>query len=204
MRNAQPTELCRLSLSFLCWSRGARETSMIYFYRPRSEASEGYVFTGVCYSVTEQGAEVWHQMHHGIGHMVRGRCCPEGGVETTPPPRPGSKITTPPPGQHLPPGQGQRSQHLPPPLWTTSLPPWTTSHRDYTTTGMYFCVIFGDLKSLLSGWPWATHNSAIHQSVGSLATSRSKNSLWGSAAQNGVERPFCMVDCLLVACWIAL
>ena len=25
------------------------------YYRPRSEASEGYAFTGVCHSVTEQG-----------------------------------------------------------------------------------------------------------------------------------------------------
>ena len=26
-----------------------------HIYRPRSEANEGYVFTGVCHSVTERG-----------------------------------------------------------------------------------------------------------------------------------------------------
>ena len=36
-------------------------------YRPHSEASEGYVFTGVCHSLSTGG---WHQMHHGIGHMI--------------------------------------------------------------------------------------------------------------------------------------
>ena len=99
------------------------------YYRPCSEASEGYVFTGVCHSVTEQGGR-WHQMHHGIGHMVTGRrwsaqgemVCP-GGEWTSP---------SPPPGQdhHLcPPGQGQRSQHPPLDRATTSPSPTGQGQR---------------------------------------------------------------------------
>ena len=62
------------------------------YYRPRSEASEGYVFTGVCHSFCSTG---------------------EGGRWVTPkvitPPSPSKdQVTTPPP----PPGT--RSQHLPP------------------------------------------------------------------------------------------
>ena len=45
-------------------------TVIINNYRPRSEAREGYVFTGVCHSVTLGG--VRYQMHHGIGYMVTG------------------------------------------------------------------------------------------------------------------------------------
>ena len=75
-----------------------------YYYRPRSEVSEGYVFTGVCHSFcsTPGGWEEW----------------------TTPPP--GQHLP--------PPNQGQMSQHLlppwttPPPLDNTSLPLDNTSH----------------------------------------------------------------------------
>ena len=77
-------------------------------YRPLSEASEGYVFRSICLSNSERVDNT--SLH---------------------PPRPGSKVTTylppktPPPSlplarvkghnSSLPPGQGQRSQHLPPP-----------------------------------------------------------------------------------------
>ena len=62
-------------------------SSIFSFYRPRSEASEGYVFTGVCHSVTEWGGG--------------------GGVNQ----RPGHNTSLPPPG----PGHGTWSQHPPPP-----------------------------------------------------------------------------------------
>ena len=77
-------------------------------YRPLSEASEGYVFRSICLSNSERVDNT--SLH---------------------PPRPGSKVTTylppktTPPSlplarvkghnSSLPPGQGQRSQHLPPP-----------------------------------------------------------------------------------------
>ena len=44
-----------------------RKNKYAYFYRLRSIASEGYVFTGICLS--NFGGR-WHEMHHGIGHMV--------------------------------------------------------------------------------------------------------------------------------------
>ena len=80
------------------------------FYRPRSEASEGYVFTGVRHSVTEQGGE--------------------GGVDNnTSPPGPGHNTSLPLDNTSLPPPR-TRSQHLPflppGPGHNTSLPPWTT------------------------------------------------------------------------------
>ena len=40
-------------------------------YCLRSEANEGCVFTGVCHSFWGVwGGGGWHEMHHGIGHMV--------------------------------------------------------------------------------------------------------------------------------------
>ena len=86
------------------------DTSIAACYRPRSEVSEGYVFTGVCHSVTSRGGGVtpnasWDRSH---GQRLEG-----GGS-----------------AQHLPPLYNTslppqtRSQHLPPcPLDNTSLPP---------------------------------------------------------------------------------
>ena len=64
-----------------------------YNYRPLSEASEGYVFTGVCHSVTERGGVTpnasWYRSHGRVevGGLPPGKDHPT----TLPPPR-----TTPP------------------------------------------------------------------------------------------------------------
>ena len=49
---------------------GTHPTGVHTCSHPRSQASKGYVFTGVCHCVTFGGGwgERWHQMHHGIGH----------------------------------------------------------------------------------------------------------------------------------------
>ena len=112
---------------------------MVY-YRPRSEASEGYVFTGVCHSVTERGGE--GGVNQGLSHNTSlppgtssqhlPPSLPPGPGHNTSPPR--DLVTTPPPGtwsQHLPPPRTW-SQHLHPPLGpghNTSPPP-----RDLVTT----------------------------------------------------------------------
>ena len=95
------------------------------------------------------GGEVLHQMHNGIGHMVRGG---EWTAPPSPPLGPGHNTSLPPSGprsQHLPPwttalpaplwaqvttpppppSSGPRSQHLPPPLWAqvTTPPPLDNS-----------------------------------------------------------------------------
>ena len=73
-------------------------------YHLRTEASEGYVFTGVCHSFCSTG---------------RGRCCNTKGLWTTPPSPPQDQVTTP---QHPPPGPG--GQHPPPPgTWSQHPPP---------------------------------------------------------------------------------
>ena len=82
--------LCELSV---IWWR-------TFCYRPRSEASEGYVFTGICLS--NSGGGMWHQMHHGIGHMVTGGVVVRGQPSPLPPdrdhpPPPPRTGTTPPP-----------------------------------------------------------------------------------------------------------
>ena len=73
------------------------------YYHPRSEASEGYDFTGVCH-FSCGGGEVG---------STKGRPPPPSRSQDPRsqhlPSQPGSKVTTPPPS-----GQGQRSQHLPP------------------------------------------------------------------------------------------
>ena len=86
-----------------------------YYYRPCSEASEGYVFIGVCHSVIFWTTPPPRQ------HLPLDNTSPW----TTPLPWPGSQHP-PSPGQHLlrwsgsnvttppHPAQGQRSQHLPP------------------------------------------------------------------------------------------
>ena len=103
------------------------------FYRPRSEASEGYVFTGVCHSVTKWGGG-------GGQHQWSTTCPPPGPGQNIYPPRgPGQNIYPLPPrtrSEHLPPlppGPGQniypppppetRSEHLPPPIYPPPPPP---------------------------------------------------------------------------------
>ena len=103
----------------------------IHYYRPRSVASEGYVFTGVCHSVTEGGGREGG-VNQGHGH------------NTPPPPQTWTwdLVTTPPslsPPRH---GHGTWSQHPPPPpTWTwdlvttpPSLPPPRTWTWDLVTT----------------------------------------------------------------------
>ena len=97
-------------------------------YHPCSVASEGYVFTGIC--LFNSRGEVWHQMHHGIGHMVRGGGPVQGGVDNTSPqeekvidlpPSPldnTSPVDTTALGQHLP-----RGQNLPQEGKVIDLPP---------------------------------------------------------------------------------
>ena len=36
-------------------NKQSRLSNRFHFYHPRRKASEGYVFTGICHSVTEQG-----------------------------------------------------------------------------------------------------------------------------------------------------
>ena len=92
-----------------------------FYYCPRSEASDGYVFTGVCHSVTERGGRVKGQPP-----------LPPARVKGQPPPpwpgskvnhyhlRPGSKVNHPPPA---PPGQ-----HLPSPRELESMCGWYASY----------------------------------------------------------------------------
>ena len=92
--------------------RGANPGGLIYYYRPRSEASEGYVFTGICHSFCLMGGG--------------GRCATPKVSGQHLPPSPQDQVTTPP----SPPGPGHNTsllpeQHLPPLLDNTSLP-WTT------------------------------------------------------------------------------
>ena len=86
---------------------------IIVFYRPRSEASEGYVFTGVCHSVTKRGGGR-------CSDLVRGGKVDVLTWSSTPPLGPGHLPPPLGPG-HLPPPPGPG--HLPPP------PPETTRRR---------------------------------------------------------------------------
>ena len=101
------------------------------YYRPRSEASEGYVFTGVCHTFCSTGGGRWATTNGqplpppGPGQNIYP---PQDQVRTSipsPPPGPGQNIYTP---SHPPPGPGQniyplrppplpgtRSEHIPPP-----------------------------------------------------------------------------------------
>ena len=90
-------------------------------YRPRSEASKGYVFTGICLSNSGGGGGRWatRSQHlppsSGPGHntslpQTRSQHPPEPGHNTSLPPR-------------------TRSQHSPGPDHNTSLPPWTRSQH---------------------------------------------------------------------------
>ena len=99
------------------------------FYRPRSKASEGYVFTGVCHSVT-----AW-----------RGG----GGRWATPmvnPPWDQVRTSTPwdQVGTSTPPPPGTRSEHLPPPDQVRTSTPPSREHRQVGCmhpTGMHACYI---------------------------------------------------------------
>ena len=81
-----------------------------FYYRPRSEASKGYVFIGVCHSVTERGGGGVDQDQD---QVTTHPSLPPGPGDNTP--SPWDQVTTPPsPGtrsQHLSPPQGTRSQH---------------------------------------------------------------------------------------------
>ena len=122
------------------------------FYRPRSEASEGYVFTGVCHSVTDWGGGGGGQ------HQWSTTSPPGTRSEHLPPPPPGQvRTSTPSPRDQVrtsipPPGPGQniyplphtpetRSEHLPPPPLLG-----TRSEREYRQaggthpTGMHYFV----------------------------------------------------------------
>ena len=108
-----------------------RRVSYLVFYRPRSE---GYVFTGVCHSVTERGGggvvtpnASWDRSH-GQGEVVL-----SGGEWTTPPPL----------GQHhhpwpTPPTPGQNH---PPPPWTTPPPPGQHSPPQQHIYGWAVCIL---------------------------------------------------------------
>ena len=81
---------------------------LAHFYRPRSEASEGYVFTGVCHFNSWGRRWATPKVYH------------------LPPPH--DQVTTPPSppltrSQHLPSHPGTRSQHPPPDTRSQHLPP---------------------------------------------------------------------------------
>ena len=123
---------------------------LIIFTTPRSEASEGYVFTGVCHSFfsIEGGGGGRGGQHQ------RSTTSPLGTrSQHLPPPGPGHNTSLTPGtrSQHLPSPLGTRSQHLPPSLGpghntppppgpghNTSLPPGpghnTSPNQDQVTT----------------------------------------------------------------------
>ena len=94
------------------------------FYRPRREASEGYVFTGICLSKSGGGGGQHQRSTTSLplepGHNTS---LPPQDQITTPPPRPGHNTSLQTRSQHLP-LPGTRSQHLPPDQVTTPPPPW--------------------------------------------------------------------------------
>ena len=103
-------------------------------YRPRSEASEGYVFTGVCHSVTEPGGGGGRWATPKVYHLpprTRSQHLPPPPPDqvTTPLSPPGDQVTTPP---SLPPWDQVTTPPPPPPprdQITTPPPP-----RDQVTT----------------------------------------------------------------------
>ena len=131
--------------------------------RPRSEASEGYVFAGVCYSLcsTRGGGEEtpnasWDRSHGQRGEVVRGQLALGGwgevvrgqlvlGVEVVrgqPPPPSGSEVNHLPQGQRSTTFPGSEVNHLPPrgqrsttsPLMVRGQPPPPHSQRSTTPT----------------------------------------------------------------------
>ena len=101
----------------------------VHFYRPRSEASEGYVFTGVCHSVTKGGGRCSDLVPGpGPGHLP-----PRDQDIIYPPPPPlwgqdiyppGTRTSTPLGPGHLPPPPPPRDQDIIyPPLGPGHLPP---------------------------------------------------------------------------------
>ena len=106
---------------------------------PRSEASEGYVFTGICLSKSGGGGgEVLYQMQHGT---MSQHLPPWGQVRTSTPPPPSETwslhpppptwdLATPPPTRDLPtpshpppPGTWPLHPPPPPPTWDLATPP---------------------------------------------------------------------------------
>ena len=96
-----------------------------FFYHPRSEASEGYVFTGVCHSVIFGGGGGQHQWSTtSPWDQVRTSTPPPPTWDLVTPPRPplpGTWSLQPPPP---PPPPGTWSLHpAPPPTWDLVTPP---------------------------------------------------------------------------------
>ena len=114
---------------------------IFYHYRPHSEPSEGYVFTGICLSNSRGGREEWTRDQDTTPPSL----LPPDMVTTTPsPPLGHGHNTSLPPGHghntSLPPGHGYNtslhhpsprtwSQHLPSPgTWSQHPPPSPTSY----------------------------------------------------------------------------
>ena len=88
-----------------------KKNTILYIYRRRSEASEGYVFTSIC--LFKSGGPSW------IGHMVTGVVVVRG---QPPPPWTGPTIPSPPGQDHHLLGQDPPPRQDPPPpireLWS--------------------------------------------------------------------------------------
>ena len=148
------------------------------FYRPRSVASEGYVFTGVCHSFCSTrggGGGRWSTPKDQVTTPPPPpRTWTWDLVTTPPPPHLGHGHNTHPPPPHLghghnthPPPPGTWSQHLPPsppPTWdmvTTPTPPLDYAQAGGThPTGMHssflwICLNFAILSDLIY------HNSKV-------------------------------------------
>ena len=121
-------------------------------YRPRSKASEGYVFTGVCHSFCSTGGGGGSGQHQWSTTTSPG---PGQNIYPPPPPGPDQNIYPPPPRDQVrtstpPPGPGQNIYPLPPPgTRYEHLPPFPLPPlRDYTPaggthlTGMHSCCIW--------------------------------------------------------------
>ena len=91
---------------FLLWTLSFISTQP-NFYRPRSEASEGYIFTGVCHFNSGGGGGEWIRDQVTTPSLLSPPLGP--GHNTSLHPSPGTW------SQHLPPPPGAWSQHLPPP-----------------------------------------------------------------------------------------
>ena len=124
-----------------------------HFYRPCSEASEGYVFTGECHSFcpTSGGGEGVDNTYLPLAR-VKGHPHPPARVKGQPPPPPRQHHpphwTTPPPLArvkcHLPaPGQGQRSTTSPLDNTSHSLDntsPWPGSKVNHLPPGQHLAL----------------------------------------------------------------
>ena len=111
---------------------GTHRIGMHSCYRPRSEASEGYVFTGVCHSFCSTGGGGvggWHQrsQHLPLPLGTRSQHLPPPGTRSQHLPPPGTR------SQHFPP-PGTRSQHLSPPRDQVTTPPSPPLEPDHNTS----------------------------------------------------------------------